>query len=174
MSSNICALRKACLRVFALTATCFLLLGMRPVSAQTIGACVTQEGTCEWTPDQDCLKFGGTYVGDSVTCDEGSSTSATSQSPLVEPSPEASASPGPFCCQYANVGATPVKDCKAGLTCPSPGTPVFTDIRCETRACPATVNVEFHCLNSTGGTEKGHKCERTILTPTCVSGCRRP
>jgi hypothetical protein len=50
MSSNICALRKACLRVFALTATCFLLLGMRPVSAQTIGACVTQEGTCEWTP----------------------------------------------------------------------------------------------------------------------------
>ena len=44
---------------------------------------------------------------------------------------------GALCCRYANVGATPIEQCTNRLTCPTPGTPLITDIRCETQRCPA-------------------------------------
>jgi hypothetical protein len=153
------ALRKACVRFFALTACSFLLLGMRSVNAQTVGACITGQGRCEWTAEQDCADSGGTYQGDAATCDGGDNLQ------LPDPAPTGS----PLCCRYANVGATPEKACKEGLTCPTPGTPVVTDIRCEERKCPATLDLRLICLNSQGNKEPGHKCTRELTGPTCGS-----
>src|SRR5260370_22275884 len=91
--------RKACVWFFALAVSRFVLLGTRPVNAQTVGACITQQGTCEWSLEQDCVDSGLTYLGDAATCDEGDTTDLTPQSQAT--------GGGPLCCRYANVGATP-------------------------------------------------------------------
>jgi len=57
---------------------------------------------------------------------------------------------GPLCCRSANVAARPERDCQRGLTCPTPGTPLITDIRCETQRCPPTKLMRFYCLLSNG------------------------
>ena len=159
MDHNRFASRKVCVWFFALTAGSVLLLGMRPVNAQTVGACITKQGTCEWTVEQDCVDSGRTYLGDAATCDEGDTTGLTPQS---QPT-----GGGALCCRYANVGATPEKPCKEGLTCPTPGTPIVTDIRCEVRKCPNSFDLRLFCLNSNGMKEPGHKCTREVTGPTC-------
>jgi hypothetical protein len=159
MDHNGFASRKAWVWFFALTACSVLLLGIRPVNAQTVGACITDQGTCEWTLEQDCVGSGRTYLGDAANCDEGDTMGLTPQS---QPT-----GGGPLCCRYANVGATPEKDCKQGLTCPAPGTPVVTDIRCEERKCPNSFDLRLFCLNSKGMKEHGHKCTREVSGPTC-------
>jgi len=75
---------------------------------------------------------------------------------------------GALCCQYANVGATPIEQCTNRLTCPTPGTPIITDIRCETQRCPATRNIRVHCLTSNGSQAgPGFKCIRELSGASC-------
>jgi len=104
-----------------------LLAGPRDLSILVVGRNLVelaQESAPSCTGDDDstagCIEQHDSDEGD---------TSLTTQS---QPT-----GGGALCCRYANVGATPIEQCTNRLTCPTPGTPLITDIRCETQRCPA-------------------------------------